>query len=96
MADATQYILNHKELATLLVKHVGVHEGYWQLSVAFNLGAGNMGASPEELNPMAFVAVNGVGVRRVDQANPLTVNAAEVNPLSSSIDERGAGVGAPS
>lgn len=102
MADATQYALPHKELVVLLVKHFGVHEGLWQLSVTFGLGAGHMAANPGatptatpsgDLNPVAFVAVGGVGIRRVEQENSLTVNAAEVNPRLGSIEDSGAGVG---
>lgn len=91
--EVPQYSLTHKELVTLLVKHLDIHEGHWQLSVAFGLGAGNMGDSPENLNPVAFVMVGSVGIRKVEEANSLTVDASATNPLLRSIEDGGAGVG---
>ncbi len=75
----------HKELTTLLIKHEGIHEGHWAIQVEFGLGAGNfpLGApdkSTIELTPAAIVGVTKIGIRRQDEPNPLTVDAAQVNP----------------
>jgi hypothetical protein len=82
MAQPTQFMFQHSELVAILIKAQDLHEGYWMLSLSFGLGAGNIasGEGGEGANPAAIVAVTGVGLQRVDKANPLAVNAAEVNP----------------
>jgi hypothetical protein len=84
MPEATQYIFNHKELTTLLVKHQGLHEGLWQLSVSFGFAAANAGPGPADVNPAAIVLVTGIGLTKAAERNPLCVDAADVNPAETS------------
>jgi hypothetical protein len=69
-----------KELTILLLKDRGIHDGFWQLLVNYGFGAANMGASEAEVAPSAIVQLLGVGIQKVPEKAPLTVDAAEVNP----------------
>jgi hypothetical protein len=81
MAEPTQYIFAHKELAELLVKKQGLREGMWTL--AFQVGMGNTVApSPTGGDPVPAVVVSilGVALQKADKEGPMTVDAAKVNP----------------
>jgi hypothetical protein len=80
MAEPTQFFLKHQELTELLVKHQDIHEGHWQLVVTFGFGAGNAQTNPSEFMPTAMVAVQGIGLQKAPEPNPLTVDAAKINP----------------
>jgi hypothetical protein len=82
MAEATQYLLTHQELVTLLIKHKGIHEGIWQLLINFGFGAANIGPNAAALNPTAMIPITGIGIHRATELNALTVNAAVVNPAT--------------
>ena len=73
--------LELKELAELLVKHYGYHEGLWDLSVEFQLALGHLGPTPKEVLPAALLGVSRVGLTRANQLGPFTVDASSVNPL---------------
>lgn len=80
---ASQFTFSHKELARLMLRDAGITEGYWTLSVAFRLGAGAFGPSPEEVAPTAFVSIEGIGISKLDHPAdqplpPMTFNAAEL------------------
>lgn len=70
------------EMTEILIKHRGLHEGLYNLSVQFQLSFGAVGPSPEMLLPGAMMGVSGIGLSRTDadKKNPQTVNAEEVNP----------------
>jgi hypothetical protein len=75
-----------KELAGVLVKERGIHEGYWGVSLDFALAAGLVPFPPTDVNslmPAAIVPVTRIGLHRFDTPNSLTVDAAEVNPISA-------------
>ncbi len=80
MADATQYLYKLKELTVLMLKDQKIHEGHWQILVNFGFGAANVGPNEAEMAPAAMVPVMGVGVQKVPEKTPLSVDAAEVNP----------------
>ena len=85
MPEASQYMFTHKELVELMVKKAGVHEGKWILSVTFGFGAVNGGPTPEQVMPTGVVGVQSIGIQKAqsDSPEPLTVDAAVVNPASS-------------
>lgn len=68
-----------RDVATALVRLGGIHEGLWQLQVIFAHSATNLNIN-EALNPSAIASVAGLRLGRVDQLDPLTVDAAKVNP----------------
>ena len=86
MPEASQFIISHKELTELLIKHSDVHEGKWLLWVGFGLTAGNFGPNASEAVPGAIVGVAQIGIQRADGNTPneMTVDAAVVNPKRSS------------
>jgi hypothetical protein len=70
-----------------MLKDAGIHEGFWNLSVDFRLGAGAFGTTPEEVMPSGFVSIEAVGIQRVSPQEgqpipPLTYSAEELNPKS--------------
>jgi hypothetical protein len=82
MPEASQYTFTHKEIAEMLVKHAGLHDGKWMLQVTFAFGAANAGPAPEQIIPSAFAGVQTIGLQKAAADAPvsLTVDAAEVNP----------------
>jgi hypothetical protein len=84
MAEAQNYTFTHKEIAETLVKRLDIHEGLWGIYVEFSFGAANVHAGPDQqtILPAAIVPIVKIGIQRFDQANSLTVDAAEVNPTT--------------
>ena len=73
--------LTMRELATVLVKHYGIHEGKFDLLIEFQIGMGLLGPSPELTNPGAMISVSKIGlVQSPPVDGPMTVDAAIVNP----------------
>ena len=75
---------SRKELTEILIRHADAHEGFWGVVVEFGFAAANTAvAGPDgnfSIKPTALVAVNTVGIKRFNEAQPFTVDAAEVNP----------------
>jgi hypothetical protein len=82
MAEATQYMFDHKEVVELLVKKQGLHEGVWMLSLEIGQAAASVPAPDgKSLLPAAINIVQRIGLKRHDgEPSNLTVDAAEVNP----------------
>ena len=79
IATAVMYSLS--ELAALLVKDQGIHEGHHELSVELQVGVGAVGPDEQSALPGAVIGVKSIGIRKVDTPNPLSVDAAKVNPI---------------
>jgi hypothetical protein len=81
MAEATQFMYSHRELAEILVKAQGLHEGIWTLTITLSFGAANIGTSPEanDLSPAGVVRVQNIGLQKADEMTPLSVDASIVN-----------------
>lgn len=80
MAEAIQYKFSHREIAEILIKQQGLHEGIWGLYVRFGLGASNVGESPAQIQPAAIIPVLEIGLQKFDQETGISVDAAKVNP----------------
>lgn len=82
MAQAQQYVFTYKEIAEALVKEQDIHEGLWGLYVEFGIAAANIGTTPEntDVMPAAVIPLQKLGIQKFDEANNMTVDAAEVNP----------------
>lgn len=75
--------LTMRELATVLVKHYGLHEGRYDLLIEFQIGMGLFGPNPEMTNPGAMVSVRKIGLIKSSPVDsPMTVDASLVNPLN--------------
>lgn len=69
------------ELATVLLRHYGIHQGLWTLQVNFNASGHNfVDVRDESVAPGVLIGVRSVCLRQVQTADPLTVDAAAVNP----------------
>ena len=77
-----QIALTYKEITTLLIKHNDIHEGHWGIVFEFGLGGGGVPFPPlgNAVVPAAIIGIPKIGIQQFEQENPLTVNAAEVNP----------------
>lgn len=85
MAEANQILFDYKEVAEALIRKHDLHEGLWGLYIEFNFGAANLGDEATKLiTPTAIVAVRKIGLQRFPDENNLTVDAAKVNPVTSS------------
>jgi hypothetical protein len=69
-----------KELAALMVRDQGIHEGCWGLAVRFGISATNAGVSDSDLRPTALVPIVEIGLQKFEEVNNLSVDASEVNP----------------
>ena len=72
------------ELATLLVKDQGLHEGHYEFSVEIQIAVGAVGPNPQESLPGVAVGFKSATLRKVDEPNPLSVDASIVNPAPAS------------
>jgi hypothetical protein len=72
--------LDIRELTAALVKHYGLHEGLYDLYLEYQFAFGNFGPSASQVVPSAVVGLSKLGVTKVAQTGPLTVDASEVNP----------------
>ena len=72
-----------KEVGALLVKHYGLHDGLWDVAVELQAAIGQLGTPPNDVLPGAMFRISRMGLNKVAQVGPLTVNAAEINPRAS-------------
>lgn len=66
----------------MLVKKFDYHEGYYDLSVEFQMGIGGFGPSPTEAVPTVIAGVTRIGlVKTASPVGKAVVDASLVNPL---------------
>lgn len=82
MADTT-LMLSPLELTTMLIRQNGIHRGLWTLKVEFHIQGTNFIVG-EGAMPGACIGVKYIGIRQVEAADDLTVDAAAVNPATAS------------
>ncbi len=87
MAEIKQIMFPFKEITELLVKEQDIHEGFWGIVFEFAFTGGGVPIPPlgNAIFPAAIVAIPKIGIQRFDVENPLTVNAAEVNPIGQPV-----------
>lgn len=68
------------ELGTLLLKEKNIHDGLYEVSVEFQVAVGAVGPDDKSVLPGAVIGVKRIGLRKVEEKNPLTIDAAVVNP----------------
>lgn len=69
-----------KTLAEVLVRHHGLHSGFYEALIEFQIGVGAFGPDADQRLPGAMIAVSRIGLAKVQEASKNTVDAAEVNP----------------
>ncbi|MFZ4539484.1 hypothetical protein [Propionivibrio sp.] len=82
--DPVPPISNHtfslQETTALIIKHLGIHEGKFDLMLEFQIGVGQFGPSSEHLLPGAAVGVSKIGIVESPAPGASTVDASIVNP----------------
>jgi len=65
------------------VKQQDIHEGLWGVYVEFGIGAANIqdSADSASIHPSAIVPIKNIGIQVFPEANNLTIDAAQVNPV---------------
>jgi hypothetical protein len=85
MAEPTQFTFDLREVAELLVKQQGIHDGLWLVGFEFGFGVGNFGPNPAQSKPSAMVQITRVLLSKHEGegAPPdlgYLIDAAKVNP----------------
>ncbi len=80
MPESTQIMFSFQELAEILVKHQGLHEGHWDVVVRFGISAANIALAGGNPLPTAIVPIIELGIQRENESTPLSVDATKVNP----------------
>ncbi|MDH5752621.1 MAG: hypothetical protein OEZ59_09420 [Deltaproteobacteria bacterium] len=85
MPEANRFLYSHRELAEMMVREAGIHEGKWMLLAEMNFGAANLGQG-EDVNPGGMLIIKKMGIQRVPEGEKypesLTVDAARINPAA--------------
>ena len=76
---AKAYRFNLYEATVALIRHADLHEGLWQLQVAFGQSAANLSINGK-MTPTAITQIMGLQLGRVEKLDALTVDAEQVNP----------------
>lgn len=79
-----------KELAAILIKHYGFHEGFYEVGVQFNIAVGTVGPDLTQVAPGAVVTVGGIGLSKCLESSPLGVDASAVNPAEVATTKKSA------
>ena len=75
MPENTQIEYTLRELTEVMVRDQGLTDGHWQLVVRFSFAAATIDVPGEGLAPTVMSRVQSVGLARVAEPNPLSVNA---------------------
>lgn len=78
-AVAREYELT--ELAELLIKTNGIHEGLYSVGFKFAVTIGSIETKADETYPGVTTVVQKAGLFEVEKMGPNVVDAAKVNPL---------------
>jgi hypothetical protein len=79
MAETKLISFTYQEVAECLARTQNLTEGIWGLYVRFGLQAANVGPTPENVSPAAFVSVVEIGLQKMDAESNITINAAKLN-----------------
>ncbi len=82
MGEPQIITFSYKEIVTALIKHQGIHEGIWGLTMQVGLQAGPLKVGPSENDKVIglIIPFQKIGIQKQDKPDPLAVDAAEVNP----------------
>jgi hypothetical protein len=80
--------LSMRDLAAILIRHYGVHDGLYEPMIEFQMGFGAVGPDPQHLVPGAMIGVHRIGLSRVESPTPFSADATEVNPVAAASKAR--------
>jgi hypothetical protein len=82
MPKVAQIKYDLKELTALMLQDQGIRSGLWMIWTRFNFGAANIvppeGQPGGAVGPAAIAALTEVGIQRVEEPGPLSVDASEI------------------
>ena len=78
MPETTQIVYSHKELTELILRDRGITSGHWAIYITFHLVGANLGLEEGDLKPVAITFVDTIGVNRVPEPTPLSVDASKL------------------
>lgn len=78
--ELPQIQLSLRDLAVILIKEFGYHQGLFDLSIEFQIGIGGVGPDPTSQIPGAMIGVSKIGLLNAKSFGPTTVDASVVNP----------------
>src|SRR3990172_1051156 len=78
MPETTQISYSHKELTELILRDRGITAGHWAIYITFRPVGANAGPEEGDLKPVAMTFVESIGVIRVPEPNPLSVDASKL------------------
>lgn len=81
MPEISQITFSHQELAEILVRQQGLHEGIWALYVEFGMVAANLGSNKTDVLPSAILSITKIGLNRAPEVTAVSVDAAQVNAV---------------
>lgn len=79
-------VFSYTELLTLMLRDARIHEGHWMPAVSYRFNGANLAMDPQNTNdvrPGIQIQVDSFGLMPSDAPNPMTVDAAVVNPRPS-------------
>ncbi len=82
MPEVGQIKYSLKEVTALMIRDQGIRDGLWMILTRFNFGAANV-APPDDqpggaVGPAGITVLAEVGIQRVEEPGPLSVDASEV------------------
>lgn len=83
VAGSVNQLIPLKDLATILIRHYGYHEGFYEVGVQFNIAVGSVGPDATQIAPGAVLTVGGIGLSKCSPSSPLGIDASVVNPAES-------------
>jgi hypothetical protein len=81
MGEPETITFEYTEIVQALVKHQGIHEGIWGLTIQFGLQVSNIKVGEKDAVPGLIIPLVKMGIQKLDKATPISVDAAKVNPL---------------
>ena len=78
MPEVREIEYAHKELTELILKDQNIQSGHWAILIKFGFQAGNLGGDASPMNPALITTIQSIGIQRMDQPNPMTVDASEL------------------
>lgn len=76
-------MLSLRQMTEVLIKHLDLHDGLYNLLIEFQIGVGAVGPAPESVLPGAMFGVSRIGLSKTnpDKKNIHSVDASEINPI---------------
>jgi len=71
-----------QEIGEFLVKRFNLHEGLWDVTFEIQIGVGQFGQNSTDVLPGSMTRISRVGITPAISKTHLTIDAAEVNPIS--------------